>query len=82
MPQLLLPGMSEGAVQINPVVSRHSKSRHVTWFVGSDNYFFHRAGDAAGHRLALATLMTNGHARPTRRTRPGSALPFDQGIKK
>ena len=64
MPQLLLPGMPEGAIRINPVVSHLSKDGHVTWLVGSDNYFFHRTGDSAGHRLALATLMTNGHARP------------------
>jgi|688.fasta_scaffold159867_1 hypothetical protein len=64
MPQLLLPGMPEGAIRINSVVSHLSKDGHVTWLVGSDNYFSHRAGDAAGHRFALATLMANGHARP------------------
>jgi hypothetical protein len=37
----------------------------VTWFLGADNYFSHPADDSAGHRLALATLMTNGHARPS-----------------
>ena len=64
MPQLLLPGMPEGAIRINPVVSHLSKDGQVTWWVGSDSYFSHRAGDPAGHRFALATLMTNGHARP------------------
>ena len=64
MPQLLLPGMPEGAIRINPVVSRLSKDGQVTWFLGADNYFSHPADDAAGQRLALATLMTNGHARP------------------
>lgn len=64
MPQLLLPGMPEGAIRINPVVSRLSKDGQVTWFLGADNYFSHPADDTAGHRLALATLMTNGHARP------------------
>jgi transposase-like protein len=64
MPQLLLPGMPEGAIRINPVVSHLSKDGHVTWLVGPDNYFSHPAGDAAGHRLAVATLMANGHVRP------------------
>ena len=63
MPQLLLPGMPEGAIRINPVVSRLSKDGLVTWFVGVDNYFSHPAADSSGHRLALATLMANGHAR-------------------
>lgn len=56
--------MPEGAIRINPIVSHLSKDGQVTWFVGSDNYYSHRAGDAAGHRFALATLMANGHARP------------------
>jgi len=64
MPQLLLPGMPEGAIRINPVVSLLFKDGHVTWLVGPDNYFSHPAGDDAGHRLALATLMANGHTRP------------------
>ena len=33
MPQLLLPGMPEGAIRSNPVVSRLSKDRQVTWFL-------------------------------------------------
>ena len=64
MPQLMVPGMPQGAIRINPIISRLSKDGQVTWFVGSDNYFTHCAGDAAGHRFALATLMANGHARP------------------
>ena len=65
MPQLLLPGMPEGAIRINSVVSRLPKDGQVTWFLGADNYFSHPADDSAGHRLALATLMANGHARPS-----------------
>jgi transposase-like protein len=57
--------MPEGAIRINSVVSRLSKSGQVTWFFGADNYFSHPADDSAGHRLALATLMANGHARPS-----------------
>ena len=64
MPQLLLPGMPEGAIRINSVVSRLAKDGQVTWFLGADNYFSHSAGDSAGQSLALATLMANGHARP------------------
>ena len=48
MPQLLLPGMPERAVRINPVVSRLSKDGQVTWFLGADNYFSHPADDSAG----------------------------------
>jgi hypothetical protein len=55
--------MPEGAIRINPVVSRLSKDGLVTWFVGVDNYFSHPTDDSSGHRLALATLMANGHAR-------------------
>jgi len=64
MPQMFLPGMPEGAIRINPAVSFLSKEGRVTWFVGADNYFSHAAADSAGRRLALATLMDNGHARP------------------
>ena len=64
MPQLLLPGMPEGAIRINSVVSRLAKDGQVTWFPGADNYFSHPTGDSAGQSLALATLMANGHTRP------------------
>lgn len=64
MAPLFLPGMPDGAVRINSAVSRLSKEGQTTWFVGCDNYFSHPDTDAAGHRLALATLMVNGHARP------------------
>jgi hypothetical protein len=57
--------MPEGAIRINSVVSRLPKDGRVTWFLGADNYFSHPADDSAGHRLALATLMANGHARPS-----------------
>ena len=65
MPQLLLPGMPEGAIRINSLVSRLSKGGQVPWFLGADNYFSHPADESAGHSLALATLMANGHARPS-----------------
>jgi transposase-like protein len=56
--------MPDGAIRINPAVSLLSKAERVTWFVGDDNFFSHPANDSAGHHLALATLMDNGHARP------------------
>ena len=68
MPQMFLPGMPEGAIRINSAVSLLSKEERVTWFVGDDNYFSHPADDSAGHHLALATLMDNGHARPSQIT--------------
>lgn len=42
-----------------------SRDGQVTWFLGADNDFPHPAKDSAGHRPAPATLMTNGHARPS-----------------
>ena len=60
--------MPDGAIRINSAVSLLSKEGRVTWFVGDDNYFSHPADDSAGHRLALATLMDNGHARPSQIT--------------
>jgi len=39
------------------------KEGHVTYFLGSDNYFSHAETDAAGQRFALATLVANGHVR-------------------
>ncbi len=60
--------MPDGAIRINSAVSLLSKEGRVTWFVGDDNYFSHPADDSAGHHLALATLMDNGHARPSQIT--------------
>jgi DNA-binding CsgD family transcriptional regulator len=68
MPQMFLPGMPDGAIRINSAVSLLLKEGHVTWFVGDDNYFSYPADDLAGRRLALATLMENGHARPSQIT--------------
>ena len=56
--------MPDGAIRINAAVSRLEKEGRVTWFVGADSFFSHPADDVGGHRLALATLMDNGHARP------------------
>jgi hypothetical protein len=63
MPQLMLQGFPDGAIRIGPVVSVLRKDERVTYFVGPDNYFSHAAGDAAGQRMAIATLIANRHVR-------------------
>jgi hypothetical protein len=63
MPQLMLQGFPDGAIRIGPAVSVLCKDERVTYFVGPDNYFSHAAGDAAGQRMAIATLITNRHVR-------------------
>jgi len=63
MPQLMLQGFPDGAIRIGPVVSVLRKEDRVTYFVGPDNYFSHAAGDAAGQRMAIATLIANRHVR-------------------
>ncbi len=57
--------MPEGAIRLNVTVSRLEKEGRVTWWVGQDNYLSHRSGDQAGQRLAVATLMANGHVKPS-----------------
>ena len=63
MPQLLLQGFPDGAMRIGSTLSVLKKEGRVTYFVGPDSYFSHRQTDAAGQRLALATLIANGHVR-------------------
>jgi hypothetical protein len=63
MPQLLLQGFPDGAMRIGSTLSVLKKEGRVTYFVGPDSYFSHRETDAAGQRLALTTLMANGHVR-------------------
>ena len=65
MPQLLLQGFPDGAIRIGSTLSVLKKEGRVTYFVGSDNYFSHPETDAAGPRFALATLIANGHVRPS-----------------
>lgn len=64
MPQLLLQGFPDGASPINATVRVLKKDKHLTYFVGEDNYCSHAEDDLAGFRWALATLMANGHVRP------------------
>ena len=61
--QDFLPGIPDGAQKIGRSLSILEKDGRVTYFVGSDNYFSHRAGDDRGRRLALASLMENRHVR-------------------
>lgn len=63
MPQLLLQGFPDGAMRIGPTLSVLKKEGRVTYFVGPDSYFSHTQTDAAGQRLAMATLIANGHVR-------------------
>lgn len=63
MPQLMLQGFPDGAIRIGPVLSVLKKEDRVTYFVGADNYYSHATADAAGQRLAIATLIANRHVR-------------------
>ena len=61
MPQLLLQGFPDGAIRIGAELSVLKKEGHVTYFLGSDNFFSHRASDRGAQRFAIATLIANGH---------------------
>ena len=50
-------------MRIGSTLSVLKKEGRVTYFVGPDSYSSHRETDAAGQRLALATLLANGHVR-------------------
>jgi hypothetical protein len=63
MPQLLLQGFPDGAIRIGPTLSVLRKDGRVTYFVGGDNYFSHAETDVAGLRVAISTLIANGHVR-------------------
>lgn len=70
-----LPGFPEGAIQINRRVRLLKKEGVWTFFVGTDNYFSHRAEELGAFRYVIATLMRNGHARPSEITKSPLALP-------
>ena len=63
--QTLIPGFPDGAQRIGEALSIVEKDGWVTYFVGSDNYAAHPQGDDQGRRYALATLMHNGHVKPS-----------------
>ena len=58
-----LPGCPEGMRPIGPRVQILEKDGQVIDLVGTDHYFSHPAGDPASRRLALASLMANGHVK-------------------
>jgi len=65
MSQSFLPGFPDGADKIgSSSLSILKKDGRVTYFVGADNFFSHKAEDKESQRFALATLMNNGHVRP------------------
>jgi len=61
--QLLLPGCPDGAIRIGDALSILEKEGRITYFVGGDNYFSHRASDMSSRRFILASLVENGHVR-------------------
>jgi transposase-like protein len=65
MPQLLLQGFPDGAIRIGATLSVLKKEGRVTYFVGSDSYFSHPESDSGAQRFAIATLIANGHVRPS-----------------
>ena len=73
--QLFLPGFPEGATRVGETLSILKKGGRITYFVGNDNYFSHRDGDAQAHKFALATLMENGHVRPCDLEGPPFCIP-------
>ena len=65
MPQLLLQGFPEGAIRIGAMLSVLKKAGRVTYFVGQDSYFSHPEQDRNSQRYAIASLIANGHVRPS-----------------
>ena len=63
--QLLLPDFPDGATCIACGLHILNKDGELTYFVGGDNYFRHRLDDRASYRFILASLMDNGHVRPS-----------------
>jgi len=63
MSQLRIPGFPAGSIFINERVSVLSKEGHVTYFLGSDNYFSHHEADNASQRFIIASLLFNNHIR-------------------
>lgn len=63
MPQLLLQGFPDGATRIGSTLSVLKKDGRITYFTGSDNYFWHAEADTEGLRFAISTLIANGHVR-------------------
>jgi hypothetical protein len=64
MLQDFLPGFPDGAIKINSRVCLLKKERIFTYFVGVDSYFSHKEHEVSAFRMAIATLIHNGHAKP------------------
>ncbi len=75
MPQLILAGFPDGAMQINPLLSVLKKEGVVTYFLGSDNFYSHAETDRAEQRFAIATLIANGHVRVSEVERSALNIP-------
>ncbi len=75
MPQLLLQGFPEGAIRIGATLSVLKKEGTVTYFVGPDNFYSHPESDGGAQRFALATLIANGHVRPSEVERSSLGIP-------
>ncbi len=75
MQQLLLQGFPEGSIKIGPSVTILEKEGIRTYFVGSDNYYSHPAGDQKSERYAIATLIRNSHVRASEVTQSPLAIP-------
>lgn len=75
MPQLLLQGFPDGAIRIGATLSVLKKDARVTYFVGGDNFYSHPASDSGAQRFAIATLIANGHVRPSEVERSGLGIP-------
>ena len=75
MPQLLLQGFPDGAIRIGATLSVLKKEGAVTYFVGPDNFYSHPESDIGAQRFALATLIANGHVRPSEVERSCLGIP-------
>ena len=75
MPQLLLQGFPDGAIRIGATLSVLKKEGTVTYFVGPDNFYSHPESDGGAQRFALATLIANGHVRPSEVERSSLGIP-------
>jgi hypothetical protein len=65
MPQILLQGCPDGATRIGSTLSVLRKEGRVAYFVGPYNFYSHSDSDLCGQCFAIATLIANGHVRPS-----------------
>ncbi len=65
MTQLLLPIISPGVTQINPMVSVWESDKRWTYFLGKFPIYSHRVDDQRMFRLTIAQLIESGACRQT-----------------